>query len=183
MANLIGRLLAVLLLASCLPALAQGQAAQAPTDAGPKIGFANLNRILEESETGKAVRTTLERELLPRLTELKKINDNLQAAQAQLDKDGPTLSDSEREQRRRDLVAMSTDLERRKREYDEDYDARQREASAEFSAKVAKVVRKVAVSERYDMMFQEAVWWNPAIDITTKIIKELDASEAAAKSR
>ena len=149
-----------------------------------KIGFANINRILQQSETGRAARARLDKEFAPRLDALNKLNETILAARADLQKNAPTLSSSAVQQREKDLVAMSTELQRKKREYDEDFDLRQREATAEFSNKVALIVRKVAVAERYDMMFQEAVWWSPSIDITDKIIKELDAAEgAAAKSR
>lgn len=149
-----------------------------------KIGFANINRILQQSETGKIARAKLDREFAPRLDALNKLNDSILAARADLQKNAPTLSQTAIQQRERELVTMSTDLQRRKREYDEDFDVRQREATAEFSNKVSIIVRKVAVADRYDMMFQEAVWWSPSIDITDKIIKELDAAEGgAAKSR
>ena len=149
-----------------------------------KVGFANINRILQQSETGKTARAKLDREFAPRLDALNKLNDSILAARADLQKNAPTLSPTAIQQRERELVSMSTDLQRKKREYDEDYDVRQREATAEFSNKVSVIVRKVAVAERYDMMFQEAVWWSPSIDITDKIIRELDAADGgAAKSR
>lgn len=145
-----------------------------------KIGFANINRILQQSETGRLARAKLDREFAPRLEALNKLNDSVLSTRADLQKNAPTLSPVVLQQRERDLVSLSTELQRKKREYDEDFDARQREANAEFSNKVGQIVRKVAVAERYDMMFQEAVWWSPSIDITDKIIKELDAAEAAA---
>ena len=148
-----------------------------------KIGFANINRILQQSETGRLARVKLDREFAPKLDALNKLNDSVLAKRAELQKNAPTLSPAVLQQRERDLVALSTELQRKKREYDEDFDARQRDSTAEFSNKVGLIVRKVAVAERYDMMFQEAVWWSPSIDITDKIIKELDAAEAAAKGR
>jgi outer membrane protein len=160
-------------------AIAQGAQAAQATTATPKIGLANLNRILAESETAKSLRASLEKEFNPRIEALRKQGESLKAAQADLEKNAPTLSEGQLQQRQRDLVAQNTDFERRKRELDEDYSERQREVTAEFNTKVTNVVRRVAVDEHYDMMFQEAVWWNPAIDITDKIIKELDSGRPA----
>ena len=36
-----------------------------------------------------------------------------------------------------------------------------------------RVVRQVAQAEKYDVIFQEAVYWSPSIDLTEKIMKML----------
>jgi outer membrane protein len=36
-----------------------------------------------------------------------------------------------------------------------------------------KVVKKIAEAEKYDIIFQEAVYASPSIDITDKVIKAL----------
>jgi outer membrane protein len=176
------RLFKTLAAAAALGLAVPAAAQSAPAE--PKIGFADLQRIVTQSQTGQAARSQLEKEFGPRLQELKRMNDNLQSAQADLAKNAAALSAAVRSQRESDLAAMGNDFQRRKQEYDEDYQAREREATADFNNKVGIVIRKVAMDQHYDMIFQEAVWFNPAIDITDKIIKELDAADsAAAKSR
>lgn len=39
-----------------------------------------------------------------------------------------------------------------------------------------RAVKQVAESEKYDVVFQEAVYINPKHDITEKVIKALNAS-------
>ena len=41
-----------------------------------------------------------------------------------------------------------------------------------------RAVKQVAESEKYDVIFQEAVYVNPKHDITEKVIKTLNASAA-----
>jgi len=39
-----------------------------------------------------------------------------------------------------------------------------------------RIVKQVAEAEKYDAVFQEAVYINPKFDITEKVIKALNAS-------
>ena len=43
-----------------------------------------------------------------------------------------------------------------------------------------RVIRQMAEQEKYDIIFQDAVFASPRIDITDKVIKALDASKPAA---
>ena len=40
-----------------------------------------------------------------------------------------------------------------------------------------RVVKQVAEAEKYDVILQEAVYLNPQLDITDKVIKALNASK------
>jgi outer membrane protein len=42
-----------------------------------------------------------------------------------------------------------------------------------------RVIRQIAEQEKYDIIFQDAVYANPRIDITERVIKSLDAKPAA----
>jgi outer membrane protein len=39
--------------------------------------------------------------------------------------------------------------------------------------RVNKIIKQIAEAEKYDIIFQEAVYANPRIDITDKVIKAL----------
>ncbi len=41
-----------------------------------------------------------------------------------------------------------------------------------------RAVKQIAEAEKYDIIFQDAVWASPRIDITEKVIKALDDSRA-----
>jgi outer membrane protein len=45
-----------------------------------------------------------------------------------------------------------------------------------------RAVRQIAETEKYDMVFQEAVWVNPRIDITEKVIKALGSSATSGRA-
>ena len=42
-----------------------------------------------------------------------------------------------------------------------------------------KVIRQIAEQEKYDIIFQDAVYRNPRVDITEKVIQALEAKPPA----
>jgi outer membrane protein len=70
---------------------------------------------------------------------------------------------------------MDKDYQRRQREFREDLNQRRNEELAAVLEKANKVIRQLAEVEKYDIVFQEAVYYSPRIDITDKVLKSLNA--------
>ena len=70
---------------------------------------------------------------------------------------------------------MDKDYQRRQREFREDLNQRRNEELAAVLEKANKVIRQLADAEKYDIVFQEAVYYSPRIDITDKVLKALNA--------
>lgn len=164
-------LTAVLALAG---ALLLGASYAAPAAAqGTKIGFVNTERILRESGPARAAQAKIESEFKARDAELQRMATNLRAQAEKFDKDAPVLSESDRMKRQRDLSNMDGDLQRRRREFQEDFNRRRNE---EFSAIVQKAnaaIKNIAEKENYDLIVQDAVTVSPRVDITDKVIQAL----------
>ncbi|HQT25628.1 MAG TPA: OmpH family outer membrane protein [Burkholderiales bacterium] len=90
-----------------------------------------------------------------------------------LDKEGMTMSDADRAQKERDLANLSRDFQRMQREFREDLNLRKNEELAAVIEKANKAITRIAQSEKYDLILQEAVYRSPKIDITDKVIKAL----------
>lgn len=177
------RLAFVGLLAACVftgPAMAQGSAV-APAGGGApsgKIGFINTERILKDSLLAKAAQHKLEAEFSQRDKNLREMAARIKALTQKLDKNGPVMSDSERASEQQQLSDLNRDFQRKQREFAEDLNARRNAALAAVLDKANKVVKQVAEQGNYDIIFQEAVYVNPRIDITDKVLKALDAQTA-----
>ena len=85
-----------------------------------KIGFVNSDRVLREATLAKAAQTRLEAEFSKRQKEGEDAANRLKVAADKLDKDSPTLAESERGRRQRDLVEQDRELQRKRREFQED---------------------------------------------------------------
>lgn len=138
-----------------------------------KIGFVSTEKILRDSKPAKAAQAKIESEFKKRQQDLEKLESRLRSQAQQLDKDAPVLSESERVKRQRQLQDMDSDLQRKHREFQEDFNRRRNE---EFSAIVEKAdtaIKKIAEQENYDLIIQDAVTVSPRIDITDQVIQAL----------
>jgi outer membrane chaperone skp (ompH) len=144
---------------------------------GARIGFVNSDRMLREAEPAKAAQAKLEQEFSRREKELNDAGNALRAASEKFERDAPTLSESQRSQRQRQLLEQDREFQRKSREFQEDLNARRNEELQAVLDRANRVVKQVAEAEKYDVILQEAVYLNPQLDITDKVIKALNASK------
>jgi outer membrane protein len=142
-----------------------------------KIGYVNGERVLREAAPAKAAQAKLEAEFKKRETELNDTGTKLRAALDKLEKDGPTLSETERSRRQRDLTEQQRDFERKRRELVEDLNQRKNEELAGVTERASRVIKQIFEQEKYDLILQEVVFAGPRVDITKKVIDALNAGK------
>ena len=147
--------------------------AAAPTLANGKIGFVNTEKLLREAPLSVAAQKKLEREFAARDQELQKLAKQARELQAQLDKDGVTMSDSERKTKERDLGNLNRELQRQGREFREDLNLRRNEELGQIQERARKAIQDIAKAEKFDLIVEQAVYFNPKLDITDRVMKEL----------
>ncbi len=165
---------------SCAVAVLLGMAALAAQAQEFRVGFVNTDRIFKEANTAKAAQAKLEQEFSKREKDLVDLGNTIKAQADKLEKDGPTLSEAQRVNRQKQLVDQDRDFQRKRREFQEDLNARKNEELQTVLERANRVVRQVAEAEKYDLVLQDAVYINPKHDITEKVIKALNAPAAAA---
>jgi outer membrane protein len=161
------------------PAAAQ-QAQQAPP-LSSKLGFVNTERILRDAGPAQRAQKKIEAEFQKRDQELAKIAEQLKRMQDDIDKNGMTMGETQRRNREREFADMNRDFQRKQREFREDLNQRRNEELAGVVELANRVIRQIAEQEKFDIIFQDAVFASPRIDITDKVIKALDSSKPPAK--
>ena len=146
-----------------------------------KIGYVNSDRVLRDAVPAKAAQSKLETEFGKREKDLADLANRLKAASDKLEKDAPTLPESERSRRQRDLVDQDREFQRKRREFQEDLNQRKNEELASVVERANKVIKQIFEAEKYDLILQEAVFAGPKVDITDKVIKALNAQSPGAK--
>src|SRR6478736_145041 len=168
----LSRLAALLLLA----ALSLGAQAQAQTE-NFRIGFVNTDRIFREANSAKAAQVKLEQEFARREKDLNDMGTALKSASDKFEREAPTLAESQRGTRQKALIDQDREFQRKRREFQEDLNARKNEELQAVLDRANRVVKQVAEQEKYDLILQEAVYINPKHDITDKVIKALNAAK------
>ncbi len=156
-----------LLAATLLSAVAAAQSNEL------KIGFVSTERLFKEAAPAVRALKKLEKEFQPRDQELQKLVKQAKDLQTQLEKEGLTMSESDRRAKEADLARMNRDLQRVQREFREDLNLRKNEELGQVLERANKVIQEIAEKEKYDLILQEAVYRSPRIDITDKVLKAL----------
>jgi outer membrane protein len=143
-----------------------------------KIGYVNSERVLREATPAKAAQAKLEAEFGKRDRELNDQAAKLKAAADKLDKDAPTLAEAERNRRQRELVEQDRDLQRKRREFQEDLNQRKNEELSSVVERANRVIKQIFDQEKYDVILQEVVFASGRVDITDKVIKALNSAGA-----
>jgi len=165
-----------LLIATVLLAL-NAQAASAQLE--NKIGFVNTERILRDAAPAVRAQKKIEAEFAKRDQEMARVAEQLKRMQDELEKQGVTMAESQRRTKEREISELTRDFQRRQREFREDLNQRRNEELAQVVEQANRVIRQIAEQEKYDIIFQDAVYANPRIDITERVIKALDGKPAA----
>jgi outer membrane protein len=139
-----------------------------------RIGFVNLDRILRDAAPAQRAQKKIEGEFSKREQELAKLAEQIKRAQETLEKNSMTMSESERRNREREFGEMNREFQRKQREFREDLNQRRNEELSGILERANRVVRQIAEAEKFDIIFQEAVFASPRIDITDKVIRALD---------
>ncbi len=140
-----------------------------------KIGIVNLDRIVRESGPAKAAQTKLEQEFAKREKEINDLGNQIKSLSDRLERDAPTLAESQRSARQKQLVDQDREFQRKRREFQEDLNARKNEELQLIIDRANRAVKALAESEKFDLIVQEAVYINPRHDITDRVIKSLNA--------
>jgi len=142
-----------------------------------RIGVVDTERILRESAPAVQAEKKIEKEFELRDLEMKKIAKQAKDIQLYFDKEGMTLLDAEHRSKERELANLNVTLQRMQREFREDLNLRKNEELALVLARANKAIKAIAESENYDLVLQEAVYRNPKIDITDKVLQYLSAEK------
>lgn len=152
--------------------LALGMAGAAAAEL--KVGYVQVDKILQEapqtSESGKK----LEREFNPRTQELDRMQKQIKEQESSLDKDALTMSETDRRNRERDVQNLKIEFQRKQRELREDINLRKNEELSTLQDRINKAVTSVAETEGYDMVIYSGVAYaSKKVDITDKVLKIL----------
>jgi outer membrane protein len=139
-----------------------------------KVGYVQVDKILQEApqtaETGKK----LEREFSPRTAELERLQKQIRDIEAQLDKESLTISETDRKNKERDASNLKIDFQRKQRELREDINLRKNEELGTLQDRINKAVTSVAEADGYDLVVYGGVAFaSKKIDITDKVLKAL----------
>jgi outer membrane protein len=139
-----------------------------------KVGFVQVDKILQEAPQTIESNKKLEKEFSSRTDKLKADVKALKDKEAAFSKDALTMKESERDAKEKSLSQLRVDVQRKERELREDINIRRNEELGGLQEQINKAVTSVAKAENFDLVLYNGVAYaSEKIDITDKILKSL----------
>ena len=139
-----------------------------------KVGYVQVDKILQEAPQTAESGKKLEKEFSPRSQELDRMAKQIKDLETSLDKDGLTITEADRRSKERDVQNIKTEFQRKQRELREDINLRKNEELGSLQDRINKAVQSVAKAENYDLvMYSGVAYAADKIDITDKVLKLL----------
>ena len=142
-----------------------------------KIGFVDVERVSRESAPAERASKQLEKEFAPRQQELQRREAQIKELQGQLEREAMTMAETDRRAKEQELARANVEFQRMQREFREDLTIRRNQEIQGLMERANRVIRKIAEAEKFDLIVQDAVYRDPRIDITDRVLKALVESK------
>jgi outer membrane protein len=152
---------------------------------GPKIAVIDVNKILNESVAGKAAKKKIEEryEVLKKKIEAKQ--EEAKKAKEEIDKQKILLGKEKLKEKEDALNGKVTELRQLTQEAEKEMQTRQGEQTRDVLKMVEAQLEKVVAAEKLDLVFDRTqggvVHFNPALDITSKVLEMVNKENAGGK--
>jgi len=161
-------------------AAAWAQGGASASSAPQKVGVIDVRRALQNTAEGKQVAAELSAKYQPRQAELENLNRQLTDLQQRLTAGQDKLSDDEMNRLRREGQRVSTQLDRKRNEYQEDLNNEQSDILDRLGHKLMDVVDRYARENGYTLVLDVSaqntpvVYSSSQVDITQDIVRVYD---------
>lgn len=145
-----------------------------PAMAEMKIGFVNVPQVMAESPQVEQAKKDMEREFSARLNRLEVSRSDIRRMQDKLNRDGPVMSETERNKLQNELLKTMRDAKRNEDDLREDQNIRQNEILSSINKQIAEAINELAKEGDYDLVLIGGVGYvSEAIDVTAKLQEKL----------
>ena len=139
-----------------------------------KIGVVNMERILREAKLAIQASDRLNAEGQRRQEEIEALSRRFKSRLERYEKNAADMDESARVQERRALAEMERDVTRRTREAREEFNQRRNEEVLLLQSRAARIVQDIAKKDKFDLVLYEYFYASDRVDLTRRVIDELD---------
>ena len=142
-----------------------------------KIGTIDIQRIMSTSEQGKAAKAEIKKQSDKMTAALKEKGAEIEELKKQLERESMVMSKEKREEKEREFRIKLNDLKSLEKRYRGELQAMEKKLAGDMRQAVFKLVEDIGKKEGYLLIINNFnIMYAPAaIDITDKVIKELNA--------
>ncbi len=138
-----------------------------------RVGFVNIESVLEQAPQAEAARTKIEKEFAPRDRELVLLQKEIRQDNERLEKDEAIMSEEDARRLRRELRSKRRELKRLTDEFREDLNLRRNQELADLQREVLEVIQELAREGEYDLIIRDALFHSKRVDVSEQVVERL----------
>ena len=154
-----------------------------PFPEGSKVAYVVLQRVANESAEGKAATTRIQALQQKKAAELNDKQKQLQTAQQKLEKEASVLSSTAAGELQKQVERLQVEIQRFTQDAQQEVQELQQQLQQEFQVKLEPVLQEIGKEKGLHFIFNGPdaglVWADAALDISSDVIKKLDAAKPA----
>ncbi|CAN5381893.1 hypothetical protein BH09SUM1_BH09SUM1_03170 [soil metagenome] len=158
------------------PALICAQGIIATNGAPAKIGFVDIEVVLDSSSAVRTIVGEIDTQLGEEDRAIETKKRDLRKLRLSLDQQSSVLSESERAQRQQEAIDLMSAIEELDYKYQRSVKEKQRTTIEPLLTQVIKIIGEVGQRDGYDLIVRGEVvlWGRETVDMTPLIVQELD---------
>ncbi len=173
------RNLLVPLALACALFLLAGPVAAEPV----KIGYVDIQRVIDESTLGQQANGKLRKDFERRAAELKNMNNELENVRKELDSKGSVMSAGRRRQLEEEFRRDRRDFKRADRDNREEFNIKGKQLLVDILPKIVKAVQAIGKERGYTLILQNKpeilLYLADRVDVTSEVIARLNTEAPA----
>ncbi len=151
------------------------------TFASPKIGIVNMNKVLQESKSGKMAQKELDKSMNSYKDKLESKIKALESEKQKLAKQSSVISQDAFDEKLEKLQARDKDLKRQVMDLREDFSKKNNQYIGKIVEKTQEIFKELVEEEDYDFIFDKnvnfIVYSNSSVDVSSKVIEKLNSKK------
>lgn len=166
---------------TCLAVLGLFLSAGTASGADPvKIGVVDLQKVLEASNAGKAAQNELKVQRDNMQADLKQRGTEIQEIESRMKRESMVMSKEAREEKEREHRIKVSDFQALQRKYQADLQDVERKLFGQLQKEITGLVAEMAKKDGFTLIISNigVIYSQPAIDLTDRLIQELNARPA-----
>jgi len=149
-----------------------------------KIGFVNIQALMEGAPQTKASMDALQEEFAPRQREFLAKQKEYEELATKVQKDVAVMGETERRNAEKNLRDLQREVTRLQTEFREDLNLRQNEELGILQRSLLKELQDYSAQEGYDLVVSDGVVFaSTAVNITADVLRSVEANFQATGAR
>ncbi len=153
--------------------------------AGVKIGYVDINRVINESKAGKEIKRQFVEYMNSVQSQLKALQEEINKLREEIQTKGRFMDEETLKKKRLELERKMSDYKILYQDAQRELRQRDQQASEKVMGMLRKIIEKIGRKEGFTIILEKTqsaiLYASPKIDLTDKVLKAFD--EMYAKSR